>query len=56
MTTHEEKIALKVACLRAAATLLADPNKCTINPLECATTAKRIYDHVVKIDWDTPGL
>jgi len=53
--TDEEKIALKVACLNAAARLLADPDKRCINPLQCADIAKRIYDHVVKIDWDKPG-
>ena len=47
--------ALKVACLRAAATLLANRNSYTIDPHACAMNAKRIYDHVVKIDWDAPS-
>jgi hypothetical protein len=54
--TNEEKIALKVACVRAAATMVADPSKPTINPAECANIAKRIYDRVVKIDWEKEGV
>jgi hypothetical protein len=51
--TNEEKLALKVACLQAAATMVAQPGK--IN-MDCARIAKQIYDRVVKIDWEKEGV
>jgi hypothetical protein len=50
--TNEEQIAIKVACVQAAATLLADPNRPAINPRECARIAAMIYAHIVEIDWN----
>lgn len=54
--TNEEKIALKVACVRAAATMVANPSKPAVDPWACANIAKRLYDHVVKIDWEKEGV
>jgi hypothetical protein len=50
--TEEEKIALKVACIRAAATLLADPERRAVDPAACADIAWRLFHHVTKIEWE----
>jgi hypothetical protein len=47
--TDEEKIALKVACLRAVATLLAGKALDYEHIARCAHT---LYSCIVKIDWE----
>ena len=49
--TDEEKTALKVACIRAAATLTGDPNRVT-DVGYFADFVKALYDSVLKIDWE----
>jgi len=53
--TDEEKTALKVACVRAAATLMADPNKASIDVTGCVHIAARLYAHLRKVDWEAPA-
>jgi hypothetical protein len=48
MITEQEKFALKVECIRAAAALMADPQKGTVDPKACATVAWRLYQHLQK--------
>jgi hypothetical protein len=52
MTEHE-KIELKVACVKAAAILTRNEKK--IDPHQCASVTKRLYDYMMKIDWETSG-
>jgi hypothetical protein len=51
--TEQEKIELKAACIKAAAILTANAKQ--IDPHQCANVTKRLYDYMMKIDWQTPG-
>jgi hypothetical protein len=56
--TDEEKIALKPACLQAAATMMAarEMRGSTKegDPDECARLAALLYASVVALDWGVP--
>ena len=49
--TNEEKLALKVACIRAAATLTADPNR-VHDVGYFAAFVKGLYGCILKIEWE----
>lgn len=49
--TDEEKLTMKVACLHAVATLLADKAVDYGHVARCAHT---LYSCIVKIDWEVP--
>ena len=55
--TAEEKLAMKPACVQAAATLIAarDRGKEQIDVDECITLAALIYVRVVTTDWREPA-
>ena len=55
--TAEEKPAMKAACVKAAATLIAarDSGKGQIDVEECITLAALIYVRVVTTDWREPA-
>jgi hypothetical protein len=57
LMTAEEKLAMKPACVQAAATLIAarDRGKEQIDVDECITLAALIYVRVVTTDWREPA-
>jgi hypothetical protein len=57
LMTAEEKLAMKPACVQAAATLIAarDRGKDQIDIDECITLAALIYVRVVTTDWREPA-
>jgi hypothetical protein len=52
MMTEQEKFALKIECIRAAAAAVLSPEKPTIDPAKCADIAWRLYHHLSKMDWE----
>jgi hypothetical protein len=54
--TDEEKIALKVACVQAAATMMAGKEKgvtadAKADAAECAKRARELFSEVVQTSW-----
>jgi hypothetical protein len=52
MMTEQEKFALKIECIRAAAAVVLSPENPTIDPAKCADIAWQLYQHLTKMDWE----